>query len=459
MLTRRVIKVAGAAVAVAALGQLPAHAVVNLDSGDGAVTFARETLTTTVGSTDFYEVQSASAGPLSLQARVGREIDPSEAFQVKFQLDDMVFGEDLGDGDLQIAGDSPPTIRLLAPTGMEESNSVVYTVTATSGGIASDAMMTLAVTNLGIHESTPGKASVGTRDWTGTVDTGPPFANFTRTRTVASAVSALRESATRVSPVVKFADGFRTFPDGSLMASVGQISIGPEGDHLIAADSTAATLANTSGATNPGVTFSGTLTFTSDAFLSNNANCSSKDEEDVLDGSGDWALVPLADANGKHLCIEVNGTTSIPETTAYKATVSYGGGITSAAFPPGSATLDMGQVLREGTTVSLPFVNTNPRFVFRIVIMNRGDEPAPYQFEFTPPKGDATSTTATALTKATGTVAGNSTLLLNATDVVEVEGQRTATGAILTVGVPPEDLEVVTLQINRSDGSTDMVRY
>ena len=470
MLTRRVIKVAGAAVAVAAMGQLPAHAAVNLDSGTGAVTYARETLTGVVGSTVYYEVETDPAGPLSLEAAVGRAIGASGAFQVKFKLDDMVFGVDLDHGDLTIAGDSSPTISRLTG-GTVGSNEVVYTITATSDGIASGALMTLAVTHLGIHQSKPGKASMGTRLWTGNVDTGPPFERFTTGKTVASAVSALRESATRVSPLVKFADGFRAFPGGSLMASVGQITIGPNEGLLVAADSAAADLANTSGTTDPGVEFAGTIDFAQKAFLSTKADCSSEVADTTLtkDASGVtvWKVsadagwpVPLATADDKHLCIEVNGTTSIPETIAYKATVSYGGGITGAAFPPGNAELELGQVLREGTTVSLPYVNTNDRFIFRIVIMNKGSESAPYQFEFTAPRGDsAGSTTATALTGAKGMVAGNSTRILNATDVVEVEGHRTATGATLTVGIPREDLEVVTVQVNRSDGSTDSVSY
>ena len=473
MFTRRLIKAAGAVVTVAALGQLPAHAAVNLDNGTGAVTYARETLTGVVGTTAYYEVRSEPAGLLSLEAAVGRTIGASGGFQVKFLLDDMVFGADLGDSDLTIAGDSSPTISKLTG-GTVGSNEVVYTIAATSDGIASGAMMTLKVTHLGIHQSKPGKASMGTRLWTGSLNTGPPFERFTRpVRTVASAVSALRESAAPASPIVKFADGFRAFSDGSrksLMASVGQISIGPEEGLLIAATSTAASLDNMSGATDPGVTFTGTIDFAQKAFLSTKADCSSEVADTTLtkDASGVtvWKVsadagwpVPLATADDKHLCIEVNGTTSIPETVAYKATVSYGGGITGAVFPPGSADLELGQVLREGTTVSLPYVNTNPRFIFRIVIMNKGSESAPYQFEFKAPKGDVGSTTATARAKATGTVAGNSTKILNATEVVEVEGHRTATGATLTVGAPRENLEVMTVQVNRSDGSTDSESY
>ena len=162
----------------------------------------------------------------------------------------------------------------------------------------------------------------------------------------------------------------------------------------------------------------------------------------------------LVAANDKHLCIEVDGVTSIPATTAYQAAVSYGG-ITSAAFPPGDASFALGKVVREGTTVRVPFVNTHPNVNFRFVLTNRGSESARYRFEFAPPAG----TNAEPLAPSEGTLEPNSILLLRAGALVRVTGSRTYTSASFVVDAPRENLSIVTIQTNRLNGSTDTVRY
>ena len=452
MFTKRILGVAGMVAAVAALGQLPAHAAVNLNTGAGSLTYATETLTTTIDvSGETYHVLAApSSGRLSFTAEVGRAVAGGETIQVRFNLGNMVFAGSTVP-TLAIAGASAAMVTSLSGGAEGDANARFSVTAGASEPIAATAVMTLTVRALGVLVDQAGTARVGTRV------TGP----FVGTDDVIAfrVASGLRETVVPASPVVKFADGFRSFA-GELVASVGHLLVGPppgvgSARVFAAASSTPASLDNTISAAASTVTFSGELGFTSDAFLSDTADCGTKDEEGIVNSSNDaWVAVNLAAANDKHLCIEVDGVTSIPETTGYQAAVSYGG-ITSAAFPPGDANLVLGKVVRDGTTVTVPFVSIDPGVNFRFVLTNRGSEPVPYSFDFTAP--DRTS--AVGGPQAEGTLPANSLTLLRATRVVSLTGLRPYTAASLTVGGSPEMIDIMTIQVSRSDGSTDAVRY
>ncbi len=459
MFTRKVLEVAGMVAVVAALGQLPAQAAVDLNTGNGSLTYATETLVTTgavtAGSETYYVLAAPSpSGRLSFVAEVGRAVAAGELIQVRFNLGNMVFAGGTVPV-LTVDGASAATISTPLSGGDNGDAQVRFSVTAgASEPIFATAKMRLAVRSVGVLVDRAGTVRVGTR-----VGSSGPFSS-TDSVTAFRVASGLREKVTSISPVVKFADSFRTFA-GKLVTNVGRVLVRlPPGTGTArvfsAADSAPASISNMLSATagDSTVTFSGDLGFTRDAFLSDAADCSTKDEEGVLDGSGNWAPVNLVAANGKHLCIEVDGAASIPATAAYQAEVVYGG-ITDAAFPPGNADLVLGKVVREGVTVNIPFVDTHSSVNFRIVLTNRGSEPARYNFEFTPPG----STTAQARSLSEGALEPNSSVILKARQVVTVAGSQTYTAASLTVGASPEVIDIMTIQTNKSDGSTDTVRY
>ena len=473
MLTKKVIKVAGVVAGVAVLGQLPAHAAIDLVTGAGSVTYAREALTTppvdatdTGDDTDYYEVTAPAVGEtdddlLSFKSPVGRAVPLGGTIQVEYRLSGMVFNGATLDGTaLEIADETPAVIT--ATEGAEGDNKVVFTITADTGptgAIRADAVMTLNVRSLAVSADRPGRVSVGTKAGTG----DGSFEGFLAARPAVRVASALKEGATPISPVVKMADNFRTFPGGSLVASVGKISIGLEtGDFRVASNSSEATLAKLIDAeTATGVTFlsasSTALGFAKDAFLSTKANCGGP-RTNITSGSPlAFSPTPVApaDAHDKHLCIEVSGTTAIPATVPYQAVVSYGPASATAAFPAGNVNLVLGKIVREGVTVNIPFVDTHANVNFRIVLTNRGSEQVPYKFDFTPPDG----TFAVGTDVAEGMLEPNSFTLIRAPVLVQVTGRRAYTAASVTVGAPPETVDIVTVQVNKSDGSTDTVRY
>ena len=456
MLTNRILKVAGMGVMAVALGLPPAHAAIDLTTGRGALTYAKETITTTVTGSDgvTYHVLSHPTGArLSFTAPVVVAIAAGGTAQFRFNLTDMVFAGGTAPS-LAIAGVSDATSTVVQG-GAAGDPVVRFTTVLGATALTGSEVMTLTVRGIGVLVGQQGEVRVHRREGlAGSFPGSEPVAGF-------KVESGLRETVAPASPVVKIAEGFRTFSGGGSVASVGRISFGPppgtgQDRVFIASTSAPASLTNmlSSTASDSTITFSGDLGFVADAFLSAEADCSSKDEEGVLDGAGRWAAVNLVDANDRHLCIEVDGVTSIPETQAYEATVAYGG-ISGATFPPGGTTLQLGKVVREGTIVDFPYVNTHPNVNFRFLLSNRGGEPAPYRMEFVPPE----ATFAEPLDEAEGTLAPNSALLIRAVAVVRMSGRRLYTAVRLAVGAPRENLTIVTIQTNRSDGSTDTVRY
>ena len=225
MFAKRALKVAGMVVAVAALGQLPAHAVVNLNTGAGSVTYAKETLTTATVAADSetYHVVSAPdpSSRLSFRAEVGRAVAGGDTIQVRFNLGNMVFAGATAPA-LAIAGATTATTVTTLAGGDEGDALVRFSVTAgASEPIAATAVMTLTVRSLAVLVDQMGTVRVGTR-----VGTSGPFTS-TQEVTAVRIASGLREEVTPASPVAKLADGFRSFSGGGFVANVGKISVGP----------------------------------------------------------------------------------------------------------------------------------------------------------------------------------------------------------------------------------------
>ncbi len=102
----------------------------------------------------------------------------------------------------------------------------------------------------------------------------------------------------------------------------------------------------------------------------------------------------------------------------------------------------LGKVVREGVSVYLPYVNTHSSVDFRTVMVNRMDEPVPYNFEFNAPDGIS----AVGGAEAEGILPESSLSVLKARKVVTVTGSRTYTTASLTVSASPEMIDITTFK-------------
>ena len=111
-------------------------------------------------------------------------------------------------------------------------------------------------------------------------------------------------------------------------------------------------------------------------------------------------------------------------------------------------------ITRDGTTVHIPFLTTWADYNQRIVVSNRSANEAPYWITFRPEDG----VMATPGMYATGTLDGNSTMVLRAMDVVTLEG-RSRTAATFVAEAQRTQIDVATVIVNMMTGSTDTVNY
>ena len=143
----------------------------------------------------------------------------------------------------------------------------------------------------------------------------------------------------------------------------------------------------------------------------------------------------------------------IPETAPYTVMATYED-LASAAFGTEGETHTLGRIMRDGTTVRLPYLTTNNRFNQRIYIVNRGGA-ADYVMTF---HGDGDE----AGMDATGELMGSGAttiLSLRDNDVVTIGPGRTSTSATLIIESEPTMIDVATSQINRELGTSDTVVY
>ncbi|QEY17330.1 hypothetical protein D0C16_15890 [Cellvibrio sp. KY-GH-1] len=158
---------------------------------------------------------------------------------------------------------------------------------------------------------------------------------------------------------------------------------------------------------------------------------------------------------GNNVVITANGSDAI-NAGSYTLTFTPTN-IASAAYGAASASGSIGSILRNGATAQVPYLTTNAGLNQKLVLVNRGSNDTTYSITFTPEAG----VTAAAGTKATGTLAKGKTLVLKAADVVTLTG-GTRTAATIVALAPASVIDaatqtVVTDTTSVSYGSNDTV--
>ena len=445
----------------------PAQAVIKVDSSGqvtgGQVFYAKETVAATVtvdGEAWHVAATPASGegnGRLVLRHPLGRNLADGDSATITYTLTNMQFhGANAALTVEEEGSNAAVTATLASGGGTAGDTTAAFTVEATSdtGTIANTRTVLLTLRGIAVNPATRGsiqvqvaKNSITRPDWTLSGVIG------------VRRVGVLRESVSPVSATATFGNGFRSFVSSDfvrsdkLAASVGSLDFSVSDGSHVASDGTALTMLSdviASGA----ITFTGDFSFSSGVFLSTAADCSSTGDDRVaVTGSGATTRAStVANANGKHLCIEVNGTTQIPKVASYTASVVYTG-VTDAVLPPGDANLALGGIGMGGSVVYIPYVNLNSaNYVHRLQVFNRMNKAAAYRIDFLPPQGSIANPPSR-----TGSFApGNTGLIFY--DLVTLS-RRSRTALTLAVDAPPELLQVQTILQSRRDGSTDTVTY
>jgi hypothetical protein len=472
-----------------------------VEAADGSITYASETLLTTRvtevsgDSTKYYNV-GADAETLVLSLPGDVPASAGDTYLVSVALDGMVFRTALTNESLAAAasGAADATFEI-ASGGAAKDKTVVFRKTPT--GIINGT----SILNLSASLAVSSEGGSATVTLTNQTVAGLNIPNVSGTKThgpanVIKVASALKEMPTPSNLTASAESSFKKLADDMTVGHVGSLTIGfnthrvasgtaPVDDleDILVGGQTATNAANSS------VSFMGDFSFTSKVFVHGDDDCGATNdgsdttrdndlasaEDDIrnMEGTGDDAVVtgttkPVnidstpADVNvaafTAYLCIMVQGDDTddkvaprIPDTDAYTAMGSYKALDNAASGPMGMERM-LGEINRDGTTAHIPYMTTNEGYNQRIVLSNRSSADADYEMEFRPEDG----VTATATDMATGTLMGNTTVTMKATDLVMIEGGSRTAATIILEGLPTS-IDVTSVTINLETRATDTV--
>ena len=504
MLSNKSFGIAGVAMlgTAALLGTNAANALINLDAETKltVATFAKETLLTAVTGDDklTYYMVDGSDGLLNVEAEVGVGGTAGSVLILEYTMDGMVFtltslpvltiGADVDTCATTVAGGETATKRA---GGGEGQNTVSFILTRSEANKAGTTLACLELEDIAVSTNRVGSVTMKVSDnlpLPATHNAGYPAA-------VRVEADSLDEVVAPNNPVAAVVAGFKSFNVGTTLtpvlaqvASLGGFSVAitasvprDAGDAtpVVETDLYAAGAATANGVTalvaddDSSVAITGDFSFATKVTLDAATDCSNAATntdlrmDETVDEAGVTTRVTTAlkpqtvayfNAN-PNLCISVEDDVdsadaiAIPETAPYEGTINYVGGIATAVFPVMDQTITLGNVVRDGTTVRLPYLTTNERFNQRIYIVNRGGA-AKYFMTFHGEDDVGGMLSEGELAANTATI-----LSLGDQDVVTIGPGRTSTAGTLVVEQLPGFIDVATSQINRELGTSDTVVY
>ena len=325
---------------------------------------------------------------------------------------------------------------------------------------------------------------------------GVPESVWMRAHTISNAVmvgSALKESVSAMGATAMAAHDFMAFggtvADPKLSASLGSVELGvkmvtttpptyfrdaqatpvaddtttDEVDETVTADVRMLSdiIAPKALQIDNPVTFSGDVSFLGadgKVALSSSDVCSglagetdlrvpSKDDPEVLTDA-----LMATDANDftspMHLCLMVDGETPIPA-GSYSVETKYAPKSSSYAFAAPGATHALGAIMRDGTTVQIPYLTTYSGYNQRLILRNRSGRAVTYTLTFKPEMGITASPTTHS-----GTLAADTVEMIRVQDIVELAGGNRTT-ATVTSTAAEGNLGVATTVVNMETRGTD----
>lgn len=486
MISSKTLRNAAAATLVTLVGTGPAYAAIEISSTGtvtNAVVVAKETITTAaereVGANDakYFSIISTgtAASLLAIETPLGFQVNATGdtatlqytfsggmrwGFAAAVAADVLTYQ---ADGTTAITGGTR-TVRV----GGSEGDAGV-TVQISGVALPATAKVRLVIEYL-TFPSSGGANQSGGVTVAANLNSTPPIGNTIVAEDILRVVTGINDKVTPRNQAASSSSNFLTFAAGDTVtnegktARFGQIDLGiaavsgptpgstlilrNRGTGVITDDAAGRTALSTA---RVGIT--GGLSFVERAYLSD-ATCATSGSFNLLDANGAWkteaARATIAQAYNRYLCIEVDGETPITS-TEYMATIDNTK-ISDAIFDVSDQDgLSLGAIGRDGTSVRIPFLSTFTGYNHRLILTNEGATEATYRVTFST-EGDAT---ATALARATGTVAANSTITIPVGQLVRIEGGARTAATVMAEG----QLGVATVLINQADGSSDTVVY
>lgn len=445
------------AVASGLVWSVGAQAVVNLDANPVVpAVYASETVAASTKTTGgAFEILGAG-NVIDVSAAVGFGFTQGTSFYVRYDLTGAVFETAKVAGNLALAGATTPVISL-AQGGAEDQAFVIFEVVDNGAAVATTQALTLANADLALTGT--GNASIQMRIFANAPDAvNQTGALVTKSGALVNQASAITTVFTPNNPTADVDDLFTDFVGDATVASLGSIKLTLSTTALAANDGLAVARADViTDATSTYVVtgdFSNALPAGAGAVAVNTAaNCGGVNTVMTVDAGGTKATLTgtgvLLDATAMQLCLTPDPATSMAATSAYSATLTPAAGA-NGTYAAQTGTL--GMILRNGTTLEIPYITTFSDYNQRLVMTNNSATATTYSCTFTPEAG----VTATAGTGASGSIPAKTTVVVKATDLVTLTGStRTAARCVLLS--QSTNIDAATTQVNLSDKSTDTV--
>jgi len=153
-----------------------------------------------------------------------------------------------------------------------------------------------------------------------------------------------------------------------------------------------------------------------------------------------------------YFCVLVTGNTEpIPEIgnpsapASYKLVITPTLAVATNPFKPGAKAEDVGAIDRNGTTVHVTYLTTDPFVDQRLVLVNRGADAAMFWVEDFNLEDKTTVTTNMLKITEEKMIPGNGRLVVNVKNNITFDGQ-TRGSATVNVAAPTRDIDVMTIQ-------------
>ena len=494
MLIRKTLGVARTAIlgTVALIGSNAAYAVIDVNAATPIKpVYSKEGLMTTevyepAGGPEYCVVQDGADRALDIQLTLKQFPANGDSVYLRFDLHNMVFNQVVTGDHLVDSGGNMITGHNVSVSegGARGDSHVIMSITAgTDGNLTVNEGAALRIQEIALLPDTPGGVEV----WA--FDTLPDAQAMQSTlgsggliEDAVTVASSLDESAdpSQPPPTADVAEDFGKFVpvdrngdtnDTATLAKVGTFGISIK------------TLRKQDGALLGATDYAEVYTTATSKY---NLTGDFSDSAFYLDADGDCdratgtpiVLVPntakdmvevtgiMVLEGGTTLCVEHTDEMKEIDASEYNIMVSY-----TKAPPAGARKFAavgeehlVGEILRNGTTVHIPYLTIHPSYNQRIVIVNRGTDAADYMITFTSEE----DVTAVGGGGHDGMVAEGETLSLvmnpdrasenGQMPVVNISGgMRTA--ATVNLEADPNDIDVAVVTINLADGTTDTMAY
>jgi hypothetical protein len=453
-------------VAIAAAFSAPAFAAIDLTlgtngAGAGAVVYAKETITTAQVVDGFVQLTAAGT-ELNTIAALGFGVSAGSHAFIRVDLTNAKFKTGVVAADVTLPGKTVTTdyVVQVAQGGAVGDSYVILDVTAVT---ALTQAQTLQLALAGLQVSPTAPATVGFAHYSTSPNAvGQTGALATDSYAAISVANVLTPTVVASNAVadVTAEPAFTEFDNGSTTESLGTVEFKLATGSLTAVGATVNSLAQVANVADgqSSLTIAGDLSFTTDT-----DGVAADTAANLTIGGSASDVAATNVPSGKHsrfttagLAVNTPYTVSITAESPINAgayTLSTNlVGIANAAYGPQNVSAALGSITRSGTTVQVPYITTFGDYNQRLVLVNRSNLDAPYTITFTPEAG----VTATGKAAATGTLPKGKTVILKASDVVEITGS-TRTAATVVITAPDTTIDAATTSINLSDKSTDTV--